>query len=114
MSSDGPDRAQSTVVTLPIFLVLFLLVAVVAVFSTERIGVDVATLLLLCALVLLRTSPSRRPSPASPTTIIIILGSIFILSGALMKGGVMDHLGDAIHRWPAAAGPGIAASACCR
>jgi di/tricarboxylate transporter len=98
MSSDGPKRARSAVVTLPIFLILFLLVAVVAAFSTERVGVDVATLLLLCALVVLRILSVEEAFSGFSNDIIIILGSIFILSGALMKGGVMDHLGDAIHR----------------
>lgn len=98
MSSAGRNRAQYDPVTLPIFLVLFLLVAVVAVFSKEWVPVDVATLLLLCVLVLLRILNIEEAFSGFSNDIIIILGSIFVLSGALMKGGVMDHLGAVISR----------------
>lgn len=84
--------------TLPIFLVLALLVAVVVVFSFEWVSVDVATLLLLATLVLCRILTVEEAFSGFSNDIIIILASIFILSGALMKGGVMDHLGDVMHR----------------
>lgn len=84
--------------TLSIFLVLFLLVAVVIVFAFEWVSVDVATLVLLCALVLLGILDVQEAFSGFSNEIIIILGSIFILSGALMKGGILDHLGNAIHR----------------
>ena len=98
MSSAGRNGAQYRPVTLPIFLVLFLLVAVVVVFSKEWVPVDVATLLLLCALVLLGILDVEEAFSGFSNDIIIILGSIFVLSGALMKGGVMDHLGEVISR----------------
>lgn len=98
MSSVGRNRAQYRPVTLPIFLVLFLLVAVVVVFSKEWVPVDVATLLLLCVLVLLGILDVEEAFSGFANDIIIILGSIFVLSGALMKGGVMDHLGEVISR----------------
>jgi di/tricarboxylate transporter len=85
-------------VTLQIFLVLFLLVAVVASFAFEWVPVDVATLLLLCCLVLFGILDVGEAFSGFANDIIIILGSIFVLSGALMKGGVMDHLGAAISR----------------
>lgn len=84
--------------TLPIFLVLALLVTVVVVFAFEWLSVDVTTLLLLCALVLFGILDVGEAFSGFSNEIIIILGSIFILSGALMRGGVMDHLGDAMHR----------------
>ncbi len=84
--------------TLAIFLVLALLAVVVVLFASERVPVDVTTLLLLCALVLLGILDVKEAFAGFSNDIIIILGSIFVLSGALMKGGVMDHLGDAIHR----------------
>jgi di/tricarboxylate transporter len=85
-------------VTFPILLVLVLLVAAVAAFSVERIPVDVTTLLLLCVLVLSGTLTVEEAFSGFSNDIIIILASIFVLSGALMKGGVVDHLGEAIHR----------------
>lgn len=98
MSSVGRNHAEYRPVTLPIFLVLFLLVAVVAVFSKEWVPVDVATLLLLCALVLSGILNVEEAFSGFSNDIIIILASIFVLSGALMKGGVMDHLGEVISR----------------
>lgn len=84
--------------TLPILLVLLLLVVVVVVFATEWLPVDATTLILLAVLVISRTLTVEEAFSGFANDIIIILGSIFVLSGALMKGGVMDHLGEAIHR----------------
>lgn len=95
----GPIHAQYRPVTLSIFLVLALLAVVVVAFATERVPVDVTTLLLLCALVLLRILDVKEAFSGFANDIIIILASIFVLSGALMKGGVMDHLGEVIHRF---------------
>jgi di/tricarboxylate transporter len=85
--------------TLPIFLVLALLVAVVVLFSFEWVSVDLATLLLLSVLVLSGILTVDEAFSGFSNEIIIILASIFILSGALMKGGVLDHLSDVIHRF---------------
>lgn len=85
--------------TLPIFLVLALLVAVVVVFSFEWVSVDLATLLLLAVLVLTGILTVDEAFSGFSNEIIVILAAIFILSGALMKGGVLDHLSDVIHRF---------------
>jgi di/tricarboxylate transporter len=84
--------------TLPIFLVLALLVAVAVSFMLEAISVDITTLLLLCALVMLRLLPLRQAFAGFSSDIVIVLASIFVLSGALIKTGVMDSFGGAIHR----------------
>src|SRR5829696_4559610 len=97
-NGSGRKRAQYRLVTLPIFFVLFLLVAIVVVFATEWMPVDVAPLLLLCVLVLLGILDVGEAFSGFSNDIIIILASIFILAGALMKGGVVDHLGEVISR----------------
>lgn len=84
--------------TLPIFLVLALLVTVVICFSLEKISVDIITLLLLCALVLLRLLPIREAFAGFSSDIVIVLAALFVLSGALIKTGVMDNFGSAIAR----------------
>jgi di/tricarboxylate transporter len=89
---------MSTLMTLPIFLVLALLVAVVVVFAFEWLPVDVTTLLLLIALVVTGLLPLQDAFAGFSNDIIIILASIFVLSGALMKGGILDYLGETIHR----------------
>jgi di/tricarboxylate transporter len=84
--------------TLPIFLVLFLLVAVIVVFATEKVSVDIATLTLLAALVLLGLLDVGQAFAGFSNEIVVILGSIFVLSGALLRTGVLDAVGGAIHR----------------
>ncbi len=84
--------------TLPIFLVLALLVTVAICFSLEKISVDVVTLLLLCALVLLRLLPIREAFAGFSSDIVIVLAALFVLSGALIKTGVMENFGSAISR----------------
>ncbi|MEA2559841.1 MAG: hypothetical protein QOH06_1345 [Acidobacteriota bacterium] len=84
--------------TLSILLVLILLVAIVVVFAFEWVPVDMATLILLAILVLSGILTVDEAFSGFSNEIIIILASIFVLSGALMKGGVLDHLSDGIHR----------------
>lgn len=84
--------------TLPIFLVLALLVAVVICFSLEKISIDITTLLLLCALVLLGLLPMREAFAGFSSDIVVVLAALFVLSGALIKTGVMESFGSAISR----------------
>ena len=86
------------VLTLPIFLVLALLVVVVIAFSLEKISVDIITLLLLCALVLLGLLPIRAAFAGFSSDIVIVLAALFVLSGALIKTGLMENFGSAISR----------------
>jgi di/tricarboxylate transporter len=84
--------------TLPIFLILALLVTVVICLSLEKISVDIITLLLLCALVLLRLLPIREAFAGFSSDIVIVLAALFVLSGALIKTGVMENFGSAISK----------------
>lgn len=84
--------------TFEIALILALLAAVVLVFSFEWVSVDVATLVLLCVLVLSGILSVGEAFSGFASDIVVILASIFVLSGALMKGGILEGLGDAIHR----------------
>jgi di/tricarboxylate transporter len=84
--------------TLQIFTVLALLVAVVVCFALEKIPVDVTTLFLLSALVLLRLLPFQDAFAGFASEIVVVLASIFVLSGALARTGLMDAFGATIHR----------------
>jgi di/tricarboxylate transporter len=84
--------------TLSILLVLILLAAIIVVFAFEWVSVDMATLILLSVLVVSGILTVDEAFSGFSNEIIIILASIFVLSGALMKGGVLDHLSDVIHR----------------
>jgi di/tricarboxylate transporter len=98
MEATSAAATATGVITLPIFLVLALLVIVAVCFSLERISVDVTTLLLLCALVLLGLLPIRQAFAGFSSDIVIILAALFVLSGALIKTGVMENFGSAISR----------------
>ena len=77
-----------------LFIVLGLLALSVVLFATEKLPVDVITLLLL--LVLIGTgilTPAEAFSGFS-NEIIIILGSIFVVSGALQETGLLDAIGQ--------------------
>ena len=82
--------------TLPIAFVLGLLVLAIALFATERISVDVITFLLLIALVTSGILSPQEAFEGFAAEIIIILGSIFVISGALRETGVLDLLGARI------------------
>jgi len=84
--------------TIDIALLLLLLLAAMVVFTFEWLSVDIVTLLLLSALVV---SGILRPEEAFSgfaNEIIVILGSIFVIAGAIERTGVMDWFGGTLHR----------------
>jgi Na+/H+ antiporter NhaD/arsenite permease-like protein len=80
-----------------ISIVLGLLILAVVLFSMERISIDVVTLLLLMALVLTGILTPAEAFNGFSNDIIIILASIFVLSGALQKSGIMDAVAARLH-----------------
>jgi len=72
------------------------LLAVVVLFVLEWLSVDIITLLLLVALVVAGILTPEDAFSGFANEIIIILASVFVLSGALLETGVMDGLGDVI------------------
>jgi di/tricarboxylate transporter len=84
--------------SLDILLVLSLLGSATLLFILEWLSVDLVTLLLLTALVLLRILTPEEAFAGFANDIIIILGSVFVVSGVLAKTGLMDWLGAVVHR----------------
>lgn len=82
--------------TLSIAFVLALLVLAIALFATERISVDIITFLLLIALVMSGILVPQEAFEGFSAEIIIILGAIFVISGALQETGVLDLIGARI------------------
>ena len=74
----------------PIVIVLGLLVVAVALFATRALPVDLVTIFLLLALVLTGILDTAQAFAGFSSQIIIILGSIFIINGALLEGRVLD------------------------
>jgi di/tricarboxylate transporter len=76
--------------TLEIGIVLGLLVVAVGLFATRALPVDLATIFLLLALVLTGVLEPGEAFAGFSSQIIIILGSIFVINGALLEGRVLD------------------------
>jgi di/tricarboxylate transporter len=81
-----------------ISIVLGLLVLAVVLFSIEVVSVDIITLILLLALVGTGTLSVADAFRGFSDEIIIILASIFVLSGALQETGVVDAIGARLVR----------------
>jgi di/tricarboxylate transporter len=77
-----------------IAFVLGLLVIAIILFSSEKIGVDVATLFLLVALISFGILSPDEAFAGFGSDFIIILGSIFIISAALQETGILDLVGS--------------------
>ena len=70
----------------PIVIVLGLLVVAVALFATRALPVELVPIFLLLALVLTGILDTAQAFAGFSSQIIIILGSIFIINGALLRG----------------------------
>lgn len=75
-----------------IAIVLGLLVLAVVLFAMEVVSVDLLTLLLLIVLVAARILTPDEAFQGFSSDIIVILASIFVLTGALQLTGVVDQL----------------------
>jgi di/tricarboxylate transporter len=84
--------------TVEIFLVLSLVVAAMVVFTFEWLPVDVTTLVILMTLMLTGILSPGEAFAGFASEIIVILASIFVISGALVRTGVMSWLGHFIDR----------------
>lgn len=81
-----------------IAIVLILLVVAIILFARETFSVDIITLMLLIALVLSRTLTPEEAFAGFSTDIIIILASIFVISGAVQQTGVMEVVGEMLNK----------------
>ena len=81
-----------------IALVLGLLFVAIVLFATEKLSVDVITLLLVSALVLTGVLSPAEAFAGFSSDIIVILGSIFVIGGALRETGVLDLAGRAVFK----------------
>ena len=81
-----------------IAIVLGLLALAIVLFATEKFSVDIITLLLLLALVLTATLTPEEAFRGFSSEIIVILISIFVISGALQRSGIIDALGTRLYK----------------
>ena len=78
--------------------VLGLLLLALVLFVTEKLSSDVSTLLVLIGLVVSGILSVEEAFAGFGSEIIVVIGSIFVLSGALVRTGVMDRFGAAMGR----------------
>lgn len=76
-----------------IALVIGLLIIAVILFATEKFSVDVVTIGLLIVLTLSGIITPKEAFEGFSSDFIIILASIFIVSGALLETGLLDKIG---------------------
>ena len=81
-----------------IAIVLALLVVALVLFSTERIPIEVVSILLVMALVLTNTLTAGEAFAGFGNDIVITIAGLFILTGGLARTGVIDLVGRRLHR----------------
>jgi di/tricarboxylate transporter len=75
------------------WIVIGLLIAVVIAFSTEKISVDLVTLIVLCVLVMGGILNAEQAFAGFGNRVIILLAAIFVIGAALRETGVLDMMG---------------------
>jgi di/tricarboxylate transporter len=78
--------------------VLILLLVALVLFGVERIPIDIVTILLVIAMILTRTLTAEEAFAGFGNEIIITIAGLFILTGGLVKTGVVDVVGRRLHR----------------
>jgi len=82
----------------PIAITLILLLAAVVLFATEKFPVDVVGILLVIALVMTNVLTVQEGLSGFGDNVIIIIGGLFILTGGLVKTGIVDLIGRRLYR----------------
>ncbi|HEY0081079.1 MAG TPA: SLC13 family permease [Pyrinomonadaceae bacterium] len=78
--------------------VLVLLFIALVLFATERIPIDIVTILLVISLILTGTLTVGEAFAGFGNDIVITISGLFILTGGLVKTGVIDVIGRRLHR----------------
>src|SRR4029079_15802171 len=79
-------------------IVLGLLFVALVLFSTERIPIEVVSILLVMALVLTHTLTPGEAFAGFGNDIVITISGLFVLTGGLARTGVIDAVGRRLHR----------------
>src|SRR3954447_9317669 len=84
--------------TQPVATVLVLLLIALVLFATEKIPIDIVTILLVIGLVLTNTLTVSEAFSGFGNDIVITIAGLFILTGGLAKTGVIDVVGRKLQR----------------
>ena len=82
----------------PIIITLVLLVVAVVLFATEKIPVDIVGILLVIGLILSGVLTAQEGLAGFGDNIIITIGGLFVLTGGLVKTGLVDLIGRRLYR----------------
>jgi di/tricarboxylate transporter len=83
----------------PITITLILLVVAVVLFATEKIPVDVVGILLVIGLILTGVLTAQEGLSGFGDNIIILIGGLFVLTGGLIKTGLVDLIGRRLFKY---------------
>jgi di/tricarboxylate transporter len=82
----------------PITITLLLLVVAVVLFATEKLPVDVIGILLVIGLVLTGVLTAQEGLAGFGDNIIVTIAGLFVLTGGLVKTGLVDLIGRRLYR----------------
>jgi di/tricarboxylate transporter len=82
----------------PIAIVLILLLVALVLFATEKLPVDIVGIILVIGLVLTGVLTVNEGVAGFGDNIIITIGGLFILTGGLIKTGIVDLIGRRLHK----------------
>jgi di/tricarboxylate transporter len=82
----------------PIAIVLILLLVALILFATEKLPVDIVGIILVIGLVLTGVLTVNEGVAGFGDNIIITIGGLFVLTGGLIKTGLVDLIGRRLHR----------------
>ncbi|MCO6511508.1 MAG: anion permease, partial [Aridibacter famidurans] len=82
----------------PIAIVLLLLLLAVVLFATEKLPVDIVGLILVAGLVLTGILTAQESVSGFGDNIIITIAGLFVLTGGLVKTGLVDLIGRRLYR----------------
>lgn len=85
--------------TTQIAIVLGLLFVALALFAIERIPIEIVSIVLVMALVITSTLTVTDAFAGFGNDIVITIAGLFILTGGLVKTGVVDFVGRRLHRF---------------
>lgn len=82
----------------PIAITLILLLVALVLFATEKLPVDVIGIILVIGLVMTGVLTVQEGLSGFGDNVIIIIGGLFILTGGLIKTGLVDLIGRRLYR----------------
>ena len=82
----------------PVYITLILLLVAVALFATEKIPVDVVGILLVIGLILTNVLSVQEGLSGFGDNVIITIAGLFVLTGGLVKTGLVDLIGRRLYR----------------